>query len=407
LDRADELGRIDEGVVGQRLFGDDGVLAGRALVVVRDAGVTVGLQVVELVGGEDVLPRVRHRAEQRPGQHHGDDVARTGPQRRQGAEGMGVQDLLLEALLGQPGRCGPQVLDLARCRDDVVAGRAAAGEVDLQRRVAGLAVRGGEDVEPARGVPVREEPVREQDRRGRRARLERARQRDATRGRDLNLGHGSTVGVPVPAGGGGRPASQGPGRAARPGRIPRGPAKGSGAMRQQQRLNAILDALGAEGHLSIDAIVRRFAVSAATARRDLDLLARQRLVTRTHGGAVAAGSAYELRLQYEIARHARAKVAIAGRAAQLGAPGEVGGLTGGTTTTQVARAVGADPRMSADRGHGVTVVTNALNIAYELAIRPHVKLVVTGGVARPQTFELVGPMAGATMAGLALDWAMI
>lgn len=178
-------------------------------------------------------------------------------------------------------------------------------------------------------------------------------------------------------------------------------------MRQQQRLNAILDALGAEGHLSIDAIVRRFAVSAATARRDLDLLARQRLVTRTHGGAVAAGSAYELPLQYKIARHARAKVAIAERAAQLVAPGEVVGLTGGTTTTQVARALGADPRMSADRGHGVTVVTNALNIAYELAIRPHVKLVVTGGVARPQTFELVGPMAGATMAGLALDWAMI
>ncbi|MFD1717782.1 DeoR/GlpR family DNA-binding transcription regulator [Georgenia deserti] len=178
-------------------------------------------------------------------------------------------------------------------------------------------------------------------------------------------------------------------------------------MRQQQRLNAILDALGAEGHLSIDAIVRRFAVSAATARRDLDVLARQRLVTRTHGGAVAAGSAYELPLQYKIARHARAKVAIAERAAQLVAPGEVVGLTGGTTTTQVARALGAAPRMSADRGHGVTVVTNALNIAYELAIRPHVKLVVTGGVARPQTFELVGPMAGATMAGLALDWAVI
>ncbi|MFC7404049.1 DeoR/GlpR family DNA-binding transcription regulator [Georgenia alba] len=178
-------------------------------------------------------------------------------------------------------------------------------------------------------------------------------------------------------------------------------------MRQQQRLNRILDALSADGHLSIDEIVERFDVSAATARRDLGLLAQQRLVTRTHGGAVAVGSAYELPLQYKIARNAEAKVAIAAQAAALVSPGDVVGLTGGTTTTEVARTLGAEPRMSDERSPGVTVVTNALNIAYELAIRPHVKLVVTGGVARPQTFELVGPMVGATLDEVVLDWAIV
>src|SRR5690606_38290057 len=56
---------------------------------------------------------------------------------------------------------------------------------------------------------------------------------------------------------------------------------------------------------------------------------------------------------------------------------------------------------------GLTIVTNALNIAYELAIRPHVKIVVTGGSARPQTFELVGPLVERSLEDLVLDWAFI
>ena len=51
----------------------------------------------------------------------------------------------------------------------------------------------------------------------------------------------------------------------------------------------------------------------------------------------------------------------------------------------------------------LTVVTNALNIASELAIRPNLKLVVTGGYARPESYELVGPLAEQALAGLNLD----
>ena len=59
-----------------------------------------------------------------------------------------------------------------------------------------------------------------------------------------------------------------------------------------------------------------------------------------------------------------------------------------------------------DREH-LTVVTNALNIASELAIRPNLKLVVTGGVARPESYELVGPAAEQALAVLNLDLACI
>jgi len=51
----------------------------------------------------------------------------------------------------------------------------------------------------------------------------------------------------------------------------------------------------------------------------------------------------------------------------------------------------------------LTVVTNALNIASELAIRPNLKLVVTGGWARSESYELVGPIAEQSLAGLNLD----
>jgi DeoR family transcriptional regulator of aga operon len=51
----------------------------------------------------------------------------------------------------------------------------------------------------------------------------------------------------------------------------------------------------------------------------------------------------------------------------------------------------------------LTIVTNALNIASELAVRPNLKLVVTGGVARAQSYELVGPIAEASLEGLNLD----
>ena len=49
------------------------------------------------------------------------------------------------------------------------------------------------------------------------------------------------------------------------------------------------------------------------------------------------------------------------------------------------------------------MVTNALNIAGELAVRPQIKIVVTGGVARPQSFELTGPLAGRILEEITLD----
>ena len=166
-------------------------------------------------------------------------------------------------------------------------------------------------------------------------------------------------------------------------------------MRQADRLATILQDLSTNGSVSVAELGEDFGVSLATIRRDLELLEEQRLVTRVHGGAVARGILYELPLRYKAARNEEQKRRIAVAAAELVPDGAALGLTGGTTTTEVARAISEKAAL--------TVVTNALNIASELAVRSNLKLVVPGGVARSESYELVGPIAEASLAGINLD----
>jgi len=173
---------------------------------------------------------------------------------------------------------------------------------------------------------------------------------------------------------------------------------------RHSRLDTILDLLSQRGKLDVEELVAALDVSAATVRRDLDRLAGQQLLTRTHGGAVPTAASYDLPLRYKATRYADAKVRIAEAAAAMVAPGQVVGLNGGTTTTEVARALVRRSELTTDGDQpSLTVVTNALNLATELAVRRHVKIVVVGGVARPQSYELIGPLADASLAHLNLD----
>ena len=170
-------------------------------------------------------------------------------------------------------------------------------------------------------------------------------------------------------------------------------------MHKSARLSAILERLATGNAVDVGGLAKELAASPATIRRDLATLERQRLLERTHGGAVAHAVSYELPLRYKGVRFAEEKRRIAAAAADRVTEGMAVGLTGGTTATEVARALAGRPRL--------TIVTNALNIAFELGVRPNIKLIVTGGLARSQTYELSGPIAEASLAGLTLDVAFI
>jgi len=154
------------------------------------------------------------------------------------------------------------------------------------------------------------------------------------------------------------------------------------AWRRPDRVAAILDRLAADGRVTVPELADEFGVSLATLRRDLQLLEDQRLIGRTHGGATALDVDYEIPMRYRTNQQRDQKQSIARLAVSRIPLGAVVGLTGGTTTTEVARQLTVRDQL--------TVVTNALNIAAELAIRPKVKVLVPGGVARPRSYELVG-----------------
>ncbi|MEN0022137.1 DeoR/GlpR family DNA-binding transcription regulator [Microbacterium sp. LWO14-1.2] len=175
-------------------------------------------------------------------------------------------------------------------------------------------------------------------------------------------------------------------------------------MKRAARLEAILEMLAGQGEVGVDELVERFEASPATIRRDLDSLAARRLLTRTHGGAVGQSVAYELPIRYKSHQQTGHKERIAAAAARLVEPGAVIGLSGGTTTTAIAGALAARDDLS---GVGVTVVTNAVNIAAQLAMRPDIKVVVTGGVIHSRSFELVGPFVEQLLRGVRLDIAFI
>jgi DeoR family transcriptional regulator, aga operon transcriptional repressor len=166
-----------------------------------------------------------------------------------------------------------------------------------------------------------------------------------------------------------------------------------------ERLAEILDRVVEHGSVDVGRLADEFDVSAATIRRDLQTLHEQGLLRRTHGGALPKPAGLEMPIRYKASRQLRQKRAIGLHAAKLVRDGDVVGMTGGTTATEVVRAL-------ADR-RDLTVVTNALNIAAELVARPNIRLVVVGGNARHASYELVGPAAEGMIAQYHLDIAFV
>src|SRR5205085_11807038 len=159
-----------------------------------------------------------------------------------------------------------------------------------------------------------------------------------------------------------------------------------------QRRRNLLDLVDQQGQFTVADMVRRFAISAVTVRSDLDALASLGAVVRSHGGAVRrleATQDYPLRTKETL--HHEEKVRIGRAAAELVQPGETIILDSGTTTAEVAR------HLKRLKIQSITVITNALNIAVELADAPGISLIMIGGLLRPIACSFVGPQAEAMM----------
>ncbi|WP_179816481.1 DeoR/GlpR family DNA-binding transcription regulator [Allostreptomyces psammosilenae] len=172
----------------------------------------------------------------------------------------------------------------------------------------------------------------------------------------------------------------------------------------EQRRALILAEVRRRGGVRVNELTRLLGVSDMTVRRDLDVLARQGMVAKVHGGAVPADSAsgHEPGFEAKAAQQPLAKEAIARRAVELITPGSVVAMSGGTTVYALARRLTGVERL--------TVVTNSVRVA-EVFHPPGTRapdpsqgptVVLTGGVRTPSD-SLVGPIADLAIRSLNFD----
>jgi DeoR family transcriptional regulator, aga operon transcriptional repressor len=169
-------------------------------------------------------------------------------------------------------------------------------------------------------------------------------------------------------------------------------------MLAEERRQRVREIIEEKGKITVEDIVGRFHVSAVTARSDLDVLAKRREVMRSHGGAVRQlNTVVDYPLRFKESIHHAEKVRIGQAAGQLLQPNQSIILDSGTTTIQIAR------QIKSARIHPLTVITNALNIAYELAETDGLTLIVIGGLLRPASSSMVGPQAERMLQDLPAD----
>ncbi|MEO8095519.1 MAG: DeoR/GlpR family DNA-binding transcription regulator [Pseudolysinimonas sp.] len=170
--------------------------------------------------------------------------------------------------------------------------------------------------------------------------------------------------------------------------------------KRSRRMTAILDLLTERGSISLSELSGALGISPATARRDLADMSDQRLLLRTHGGARLIESRNELPVALRHARFQEAKRAIATEVANaIPRQRYAVALCGGTTTASVARALAGH--------HELTIVTNSLTIAQLVTNYPQLKVIMTGGILRPESLELVGVLAENTFNAINLGAAIV
>ncbi|MEO0586039.1 MAG: DeoR/GlpR family DNA-binding transcription regulator [Planctomycetota bacterium] len=169
---------------------------------------------------------------------------------------------------------------------------------------------------------------------------------------------------------------------------------------RQQR---VLDILREAGSASLEQLSTQLSVSVSTVRRDLDRLADQGLVERTHGGAIplttpgtAAPShaAPDTAFAARMADHVDAKRAIGREVAKIVEPNMTLLMDAGSTVVYAAEQITVRP---------IQIATTSLAIAQLFANDDQVEVTVAGGKLYPRTAAMVGPLTRAALKDLYAD----
>jgi len=164
----------------------------------------------------------------------------------------------------------------------------------------------------------------------------------------------------------------------------------------EERRRAMQETLRTEGRVLVAELAKRFRASQVTIRKDLEILHSTGKIHPTHGGGlpvhVGALEDHTLRAKEKLHCKDQGEDSNCNPSSEYG--GRRAGGDSGTTTTAIARAL-RDYR-------NLTIITNAVNIAAELA-GSALEGILTGGTLRKNSFSLVRPIAEETLRRLNAD----
>jgi DeoR/GlpR family transcriptional regulator of sugar metabolism len=152
----------------------------------------------------------------------------------------------------------------------------------------------------------------------------------------------------------------------------------------EERRQEILRQVQKAGRVSVSELSQLFGVSEVTIRADLQALADDNLLVRTHGGAVPAGRGLpDISLSMRRQQQVTEKNRIGEAGAALVADGDAIFLDTSSTALAIAQ------RLKEHRH--LTIISNSLAIAQELLDAPGITVVMPGGTLRRETASLIGP----------------
>jgi len=167
----------------------------------------------------------------------------------------------------------------------------------------------------------------------------------------------------------------------------------------EERKSKILNSLNKYGKVKVCDLSQQYEVSEVTIRRDLQELEEDEMIKRVHGGAVLNGNTkFEPTFSEKIDKFYDEKESVGKLAASIIVDGDTIALDAGTTTISIARHIIAK---------NITVLTNSVDVAYELAKKGDVEVIITGGTLRWETRAMVGPVADNALKNFRVDKAFI
>ncbi len=162
------------------------------------------------------------------------------------------------------------------------------------------------------------------------------------------------------------------------------------------RRQKIVDLIKEDGSAKVIQLARVFKVTEVTIRQDLEKLEKEGLIYREHGGAYLKNLKENIQSFAPLnTENMDKKSAIGMKAASMVESGDTIILDSGSTTSEIAKNLKGKK--------GLTVITNALNIAMLLGADSGIEVIVTGGEFKPPTLSLTGQKAADFFGNIHVD----